>query len=211
MTELRYTLISDGTSDRAFLPILTWLLIKLGVKCAIQSEWADLSRLPNPPKSLPEKITAALDFYSCDLLFVHRDAEKEDREKRVMEINCAIQQAEINNLPIVYVIPIRMLEAWLLFSEQAIRQAAGNPHGKTPIKLPASNTVENIPDPKSMLCKLLRDASELTGRRRKKFNERQAIHQLADRIKDFSPLHNLSAFQALRTDLAETLNSQGWL
>lgn len=211
MTELRYTLITDGTSDKAFIPILNWLLIELGIDYAIQAKWADLSKRPNPPKSLTERITVALDLYPCDLLFIHRDAETESRTKRKDEIVQAIQQAKIKDLPIVCVIPIRMLEAWLLFSEPAIRKAAGNPLGKCRIQLPSLNRIESLTDPKQTLLKLLKDASELKGRRLKKFNGRQAIHILTNNVQDFSPLYQLSAFQALKTDLSETLNSQGWL
>lgn len=35
MNEIRYTLLSDGSSDKALLPILTWLLRLHGVECAI--------------------------------------------------------------------------------------------------------------------------------------------------------------------------------
>jgi hypothetical protein len=47
MKEIRYTLITDGSSDRALISILTWLLIELGVNIPIQSAWADLARLPH--------------------------------------------------------------------------------------------------------------------------------------------------------------------
>ncbi len=53
MNEFTYTLITDGSSDRALEPILTWLLRQfLKENVAIQSEWADLRRVPNPPKKL---------------------------------------------------------------------------------------------------------------------------------------------------------------
>jgi hypothetical protein len=211
MKPLRYTLISDGSSDRAFLPILNWLLIDLGIKSAIQGKWADLRMLPNPPKSLQEKISVALDLYLCDLLFIHRDTENESREKRLDEIQEAIELAKITDVPVVSVIPIKMLEAWLLFDQPAIRKAAGNPNGKCQITLPALNKAEELSDPKSELLKILMDASGLKGRRLKKFNETQSIQRLADLIDDFSPLKDLSAFQALKTDLAETLKKQGWL
>jgi hypothetical protein len=38
MRELRYTLLSDGSSDRALLPVLTWLLHEHTFEFAIQSE-----------------------------------------------------------------------------------------------------------------------------------------------------------------------------
>ena len=52
MDALRYTLLSDGSSDQALMPILTWLLREQGVYGAIQPEWADLRRLPRPPSAL---------------------------------------------------------------------------------------------------------------------------------------------------------------
>jgi hypothetical protein len=210
MKELRYTLISDGSSDRAFLPILKWLLIDLGIDYAIRDKWADFTRLPNPPKSLQEKISVALDLYPCHLLFIHRDAEKESRQKRLDEIQEALRLANISDFPVVSVIPIRMLEAWLLFDKSAIRQAAGNPNGKCEVRLPTLKKVEDLPDPKSELLNILKDASELNGRRLKNFRERQAVQNIARNIKDFSLLNNLSAFQALKEDLAETIKNQGW-
>lgn len=48
MEELRYTPVAEGSSDRSLLPILDWLLRHNGVRCPIQSEWADLGELPLP-------------------------------------------------------------------------------------------------------------------------------------------------------------------
>lgn len=42
MRDLRYTLVADGSSDVALLPILTWLLRRNGVALSIQATWADL-------------------------------------------------------------------------------------------------------------------------------------------------------------------------
>ena len=84
MTELRYTLVTDGSSDIALVPILTWLLRENGIEYAIQSEWADLSRIPHQKRRrLEDKIRWSLELYPCDLLFVHRDAEREPRENRM--------------------------------------------------------------------------------------------------------------------------------
>lgn len=211
MNNLRYTLITDGRSDRALIPILNWLLVDIGLQYLIKDTSADLSRYPQPPKSLLDKITLALDLYPCDLLFVHRDAEKEPRKNRVAEINRAVVEANLDHFLIVCVIPVRMLEAWLLFDQSAIRKAAGNPYGKCELQLPTMNRVENLPDPKADLLKLLKTASELKGTRLKKFNSRAKIHRLADVINDFSPLYQLSAFQELKQELSEKLDRQGWL
>jgi hypothetical protein len=93
MKSLRYTLLPDGTSDRAFIPILTWLLRQNGVKIPIEHDWAKLGSLSNPPKKLAERITKSLEIAPCDLLFVHRDAEKENREVRVAEIKRALKES----------------------------------------------------------------------------------------------------------------------
>jgi hypothetical protein len=121
LTFLTYTLLSDGSSDRALLPVLQWLL-RAGSGRDFQSQWADLRRLRRPPKTLPERIQAALDLYPCDLLFVHRDAESEGWERRVEEIRQHLRVPA--DQTVVCVVPVRMQEAWFLFDERAIRLAA---------------------------------------------------------------------------------------
>ncbi len=204
MDELRYTLIADGPSDRALLPILTWVLRQKGDVKRVQPEWADLRRLPQPPKSLHERILSAIDLFPSDLLFVHRDAEREEPETRYGEIRDALQEAAKRGfqLPTVCVVPIRMTEAWLLFDEPAIRLAAGNPNGKNPLKIPDLSVVEQIPDPKNILFEILRKASGLRGRRLKGFNTAECRIRITELISDFSPLRQLSAFQRLENDIS---------
>ena len=48
MQELRFTLVADGSSDRAILPVLVWLLREHFGGILIQPEFSDLRRLPNP-------------------------------------------------------------------------------------------------------------------------------------------------------------------
>lgn len=212
MDEIRYTLITDGPSDRALLPILTWVLREKGDVRLVQSEWADLRGLPEPPQGLRERILSAIDLFPCDLLFVHRDAEREDPETRYREILNAIQEATKRSfqVPTVCVVPVRMTEAWLLLDEPAIRLAAGNPNGKNPLDMPDLSIIEQDPDPKSLLFQILRDASGLTGRRLKKFNTAECRIRITELISDFSPLRQLNAFQRLENDIS-TLKQNGWL
>jgi len=213
MKELSYTLLSDGSSDKALMPILTWLLKENQVNCAIQAEWAELRHLPEVPKPLAQKIIKSLELYPCDLLFIHRDAEKEPRENRVIEIHNALKEVQKSVIvPQVYicVIQVRMLEAWLLFNEAAIRKAAGNPRGKEQLQIPDIRRLQQLPDPKNDLHQLLSIASGLTGRRQKQFNVHEKIHRLADLIDDFSPLRNLSAFQELETEIQQVIQTQCW-
>lgn len=200
--------MTDGSSDVALLPILTWLLRTNGVAVAIQPTWADLRMFPLGKKlSLAERIRYSLEFYPGDLLFIHRDAEGESRKKRVAEIHAAIQEIQLSasQLPVVCVIPVRMQEAWLLFDESSIRWAAGNSHGQQALNLPRIRDLENISNPKELLHQLLRQASGLQGRRLKRFPVRQRVHRIADYIDDFSPLRALSAFSALEQEIKEVI------
>lgn len=208
MKTIRYTLISDGSSDRVLMPILDWLLWQHCPEHSVESGWADLGRLPHPPKSLPDKIRATLDLYPCELLFIHRDAEKETYETRHAEISRALDG--LITPPAVCVIPVRMQEAWLLFNETAIRKAAGNPNGRNNLCLPDARTVEYIPDPKELLFSFIRESSGLHGARLKKLNPHTCVFRISQSIDDFSPLRSIRAFQALEMQLKTAIVSNGW-
>lgn len=212
MSELRYTLLSDGSSDRALIPILTWLLQEHRVERAIQSEWADLWQLPRKPRGLVERIVKSVELYPCDLLFVHRDAERELPSVRVAEIRNAIENASQTGTipPVVCVVPVRMQEAWLLFNEAAIRRAAGNPNGHQVLHLPEPNQIESIPDPKNELYKFLREASGLKGRRLSRLNPSRRAPQVSAFIEDFTPLRMLPAFNSFEAELRQMVREQGW-
>ena len=211
MDRLRYTLLSDGSANKALMPILTWLLQQHLPRVAIQGEWADLRLLPSPPSRarLDERIRLSCDLYPCDLLFVHRDAENASVDERFSEINEAVQQAQslIQVPPKVCVVPVRMLEAWLLFDLYGIRRAAGNPHGTQSLNLPHLRQLENLPNPKATLYQVLRNASELRGRRLRSFNQHVALHRIPEYIDDFSPLRNLVAFRKLEVDTTAAIES----
>jgi len=209
MNEFRYTLLPDGPADRALLPILTWVL-RHHLNAASQPAWADLRRLPRPPRNLDERIEKSVDLYPCDLLFVHRDAEREAHDVRIDEIRQAIARIPDWRVPTVCLVPVRMQEAWLLFDDVAIRHAAGNPNGRQVIRPPSISTVEDISDPKELLASLLRSASGLTGRQLKQFNVPKAAARVAEFIDDFSPLRLLPAFSALEVELEGVIQAQGW-
>jgi len=213
MQELTYTLLSDGSSDQALLPILTWLLRTKDPQRAIQPQWAELRNLPRPPRTLPARISYALDLYPCDVLFVHRDAEAASPDVRAAEILQAIEtviQQQVSVPPWVCVVPVRMQEAWLLFDEAAIRSAAGNRHGTMRLDLPPIDTLEDLPDPKRVLYDLLREASGLTGRRRRQFRAPKHARRVAEFINDFTALRTLSAFNRLEADIGRMVCERGW-
>ncbi|HLL03777.1 MAG TPA: hypothetical protein VK539_24550 [Myxococcaceae bacterium] len=207
MRHLRYSLLSDGSSDRALMAAIDWLLRKHSRNVFV-GEWADLRRLPRPPRGLVERIEVCLELYPCDLLFVHRDAETADRIERVEEIRQAL--TSVPAPPTVCVVPVRMQEAWLLFNEAAIREAADNPNGTQRIEMPVLRAIEVMPDPKETLLGLLKKASGLSGRRLKSFDARAHVHRLAQIIEDFSPLLVVPAFSALDAEVKKILAENEW-
>lgn len=214
MHQLRYTLLSDGSSDASLIPILTWLLRSNGVVIPIQAEWADLGRLRLPEKPrLSDKIRVSLDYYPCDLLFVHRDAETEARIHRVQEIEAAFAAVDGQEQSVICVVPVRMMEAWLLFDETAIKWAAENRNFRGTLDLPAIQRLEDMPNPKELLHALLRQASGLNSRRLRRFSVQTSVRRLAEYLSDFSdfsPLRQLNAFQALETDLRSLIAQKRW-
>ncbi len=88
-----FTLISDGSSDKALLHVCYWLLAQHLGNFKVAGEWPDFRILPNPPRTLADKIYEGLRLNPCNILFVHRDAEGQSRNDRVQEIQQAFEKA----------------------------------------------------------------------------------------------------------------------
>jgi len=208
MTALDCTLLSDGSSDAVLLPVLEWILRQHVSDVAVHCTWADLRRLPSPPRSLAERISKAVELYPCQVLFVHRDAENQAPELRYTEIREAVKSAFHQGpvVPHICVVPVRMQEVWLLLDVAAIRRAAGNPNGTHPLQLPRATSLETLPDPKEVLHGLLADASGLSGRRLKRFRAEKCTHLVPQYMGCLSDLRRLPAFQRLEQDVHNTVS-----
>ena len=107
---------------------------------SVIGRWADFSHMPRQNDNAA-RWRIAFEFYPCDVLFVHRDAEAQLPAFRREEVTRALAHTEIPHVP---VIPVRMTEAWLLADENAIRRAAGNPNGDEELNLPDISTGSKI-------------------------------------------------------------------
>ncbi|MCW5908790.1 MAG: hypothetical protein KIS94_13085 [Chitinophagales bacterium] len=192
---LNYVLISDGSSDKALLSIIDFTLARFHPDTIFSGDRAELSFFNPQPKTLVEKINNTLFYYEPDIIFIHRDAEKETLQQRDLEIQNAIEN--VQNFTYIKIIPIRMTEAWLLTNESAIRIAAENPNGRVKLALPQISKIESLSDPKQTLRNLIIEASELKGRRLQKLKRSlsAAIHLVAEHTEDFSKLDQLSAYK----------------
>lgn len=209
MPPLRYTLLADGPSDRALLPIINWCLAASPVVASrgFVEQVADLRDLKDPPRGLTARMQSASRLFPSDLLLVHRDAEGVPLNERIEEIeHHARALAESRTVPVV---PVRMTEAWLLIDEQAIRFAADNPRSAVALDLPSPRSLERIADPKRVLRQALITASEKRGRRRHQFERDLSarVERVAMQIADFTPLRQLSAFQSFEERLGQALEA----
>ncbi|MDH4390139.1 MAG: hypothetical protein QE285_01795 [Aquabacterium sp.] len=153
---------------------------------------------PIPTGRLELRLAQALDA-PCNLLFVHRDSEREDPAGRQSEINDAWAGPDAQETQPVT--PVRMTETWRLFEEDAIRLAAGDLNGTAPLHLPKISRIAQLSDPKGAPFNVLRTASGQTPNRLRRFRPQQCRHRVADWAHDFSQFRALPSFQRLETQV----------
>lgn len=207
---MNYVLVTEGSDDKVLTHPINWLL-EQHCKSSFSGDWADPSVLDDASRDLPTRIAQVAKFYPADVYFVHRDTDTFDREVRVREIVSAFESAGVDT-PYVCTIPVRMTEAWFMFSVQAIRRAADNPSSRVDIRLPSASEIQRRASPKDILIKALIAASELSGRRLNNFSSgigrRKAL--VAAHIEDYSPLRSYPAFVDFERELIDVLRANGW-
>lgn len=207
---MRVAFLGEGSSDNGIAPHIERLAAERNIRSSVTVP--DFARLDGKVgHSVPEKLCALRGFGDeYDLVVVHRDADNAGHEARALEISQAIgtQWAEIAHVP---TIPVRMLEAWLLLDEQAIRQVAENPNGRTPLQLPKLAAIERNADPKALLKETLAKASGLSGRRFEQFQRRFPQHRLRllELLDPRGPVLQLPSWNRFIGDLDAAFNA--WL
>lgn len=198
---LKLALVCDGTSDLCLTNLITWLM---------DEHFPELSFRVVPAQEvipardvLSRRLVRTVQLYEPTIIFCHRDAEGEALARRVQEVD---EAATLIGVPTIPLIPIRMLEAWLLFDERAIRSAADNRNGTARLNLPGLGQVEGRADPKEILYTALKDACGLSARRRRGFSEHRARSMVMSHIDDFSPLRGLTAFQRFEERFLAVVN-----
>ena len=197
-------MLTDGSSDKTLLNIIQWSLDDIYPQLPCIGKFADLRFLKNPPSAgdVIRRVKLAENLHPFDILFYHRDAEYSDKDiiqKRKNEILGKVEEQLA--LKIVCVVPITMMETWLLIDRDAIKKASGNRNYTNSIDLPVLSKLESIKDTKAILHQTLLKTSGLKGRREKMFNVHQAVHLVAENIKNYRPLRALSAFREFENDL----------
>lgn len=206
----RVLYLCEGTSDQGIARHIERLAAEAGVTVIVSTP--DFSLLPRKPGAgIVGRLEAAARLGgSYDLVAVHRDADRERPQVRVAEIQEAMNSCW-PHLPVVPVVPVTMMEAWLLLDERAIRQVAGNPSGRVPLDVPKAKNVESIADPKQRLKDVLARASEETGRRLQRFQSRfpQNRARLLEMLRSDGAVADVPSWQTFIGDLGDGLKLLG--
>ena len=207
---IRFVIISEGTSDEGLIPHLESLCIEAGAN-EVSGIAPDLTvQDPNGKKvghALKDRIRFILKREPyINLLFLHRDPDSRDSSQRHNEIlQVTISCGLIKKW--VAVVPVQETEAWLLLDESAIRSVAGKPNGRIPLDLPRPANVENVASPKEVLKRKLGVASEKTGRRYDRFIKEfpSLRNRLLRRLPIGGPLLQVQSWVRMKTAIEEAI------
>jgi len=201
-----FILTGEGSSDLNLVNHIENALIDEGFT-EVRGEIFNPSAFPvRIGHEVANKLRFILKLYpSADVIFVHRDADNAGLAKRLNEIQraAALVGAEQAVIP---VIPICMLETWLLTDITAIRRVSGNANGKHQIpSLPEINRLEQVKNSKSLLDSVLCEASSLAGNRLKKFRSQfsQMRARLTLELDVAGPVNGLPSYQDFRKSLRQ--------
>jgi hypothetical protein len=195
VTTLSATVVAEGSSDRVLIPFIRFLLDE---HCPRPHRLQFAEGLPGGP--LDHRLRQAAEWFPCEILFVHRDADRASVAERETEIERASHDLRSRTIRII---PVRMTESWLLLDETAIRRAAGNLSGTAPLGLPAPGRIEALPDPKDLLFRSLSTAKELGARRMRAFRPEAVRHRVAELMEDVSVLRRLPSFRHFEAQVIE--------
>lgn len=176
-----FILTGEGSSDLCLVEHIETILIESGFSEA-SGEAPNLSMFKQAVgRTVREKLTFFLKHYpNIDVIFVHRDADNAGILTRQQEISTAALGV-VEQDRIIPVIPVTMLESWLLADSAAIKRVAGNSGYKGNLNcIPPIRQIEGIPDPKKTLCDALCEASQTQGTRLRKFKKR--FHEMRSRL-----------------------------
>ncbi len=206
---ISFLLIGEGTSDLRLIDHIESIFIDEGFT-EVSGEAPDLGRF-NPPagRDTKSKLGCLLqNFPQFDVIFIHRDADNAGAAAREREIAEAAAEL-ISSEKIIPIIPVTMLETWLLADIDTLKRIAGNVNYKgTPNNLPPANRLENIKDAKQLLLDTLCTLSGTQGTRLQKFKKRfpEMRARLTYDLDPNGPINELSSYRELRFRISALAN-----
>jgi len=209
--KIKFVLVGEGTSDLRLVDHIESILIEEGFSEA-SGEAPDLSRFNPAGRDIRSKIECITKhFPESDLIFIHRDSDSTPPQKRENEIyEAAKNLTDVNR--IIPIIPVTMLETWLLADIEALKQVAGNPKFNGNIKkLQKIQKLEEVRDSKQLLLEVLCTISETEGSRLQKFKKRfpEMRARITYGLDPNGPIRQLPSYQSFRKRISAI--SEKWL
>lgn len=203
--KIRFVLTGEGSSDLRLVEHIETILVGEGFS-EVSGEIPDLGLFrPAVGRSVRDKLVALSRYYPhADVIFVHRDADNAGVLVREQEVSEAAQDIfELGR--VIPIVPVTMLETWLLADTDAIKRVAGNSAFRGAIScIPVSRRLESARDTKQILMEALCEASGTQGARlgkfKKRFSEMRA--RLTVDLDPQGPVQNLPSYQAFRQKLS---------
>ena len=218
MTTLVSALYAEGRTDERFLPILLQRVLAelLNMHSPRSVDVLEPIVLRTHKRTNQEEaiFLAAQQAAGYHILFVHTDADDNTTNSAYIEriepglslVQCAYSTGVPVCSHIVPVIPVHMLEAWLLADAEAIGDIVGIPRPLVLQHLPFSaHEIEGVSDPKAQLLTLIREVQAFRSRRRRNAVIGEYYEPMANRIR-ISQLQRLPAFQQMTEDILAVLS-----
>lgn len=205
----------EGNTDRRFLKSIVLRTFKriLFEEC---DQDVDVEVFPlntsKIGKSFREFVAAAshdgVQTYGILVLSVHSDSDKETIEERMTDKFIPAQEYLLE-LPkeeycqiLAPVIPMRMLEAWLLADTTLLREEMGT--GKSEAELGLARNPETIADPKNVIQEAIRLVQSELPKKRRTLSLNDLYDILGDEM-ELESLDRLSSYRAFVTKSREAL------
>ncbi len=223
--QLRLAVYVEGNSDESFLPALIkrtaeWVLGQSGNSVTVDVRDPKVIKLSSTPAARDRAILeVARVAHSYHALIVHSDADKRTQSKALKEryqpgYNLVLQAKEQDKLcqHLLPIIPVRMIEAWMLVDYEALREVIGTEVKESDLHLPRkAKQVEALPDPKQIFNEVIRRAvADRSMRQRAKIIKSvNTLFEPLGRTISLERLNEVPAFQVFVRDLSATLTKLG--
>lgn len=219
MKQLVMALYAEGSTDERFLPKIIQrtaehLLAEYGVDIldieVINGKTHRLSTL------LEQFEAAAKKAKGRHILIVHQDADAPDRESTLREriqpgLDAVRQDPKKYQQNIIPLIPVRMVEAWMLADPVALCQAIPGCPAPDELNLPGKpEQVEHISDPKAELKRI----TNIYQARRRRSRSHSYLAKIQGRLADeiaIERLKRVPAYQAFEQKFSQVLRKLHFL
>lgn len=222
MNTLVSALYAEGRSDERFLPPLLQRTLAALLNQHAERAVDVLDPLIVRPVKQPTHeeciLAAAQQAAGCHLLFVHADADERTSDRAYVERIepglSMVQSAGADGIAvcrhIVPVVPVQMVEAWLLADAEALYDVVGVADITVSHLIPAAaHEIEGLSNPKARLLEIVRQAQAQRPRRRRSVALGEYYEPLANRI-ELHALRRLSAYRRLEEELHTVLQQLGF-